>query len=138
MNKSLLKNLNIQTNPCTDRGGFIIDLTDYAGANPAFNRFDLTETDSADCQLVVTLSLANDVESLSSTYKALLHLWSQVAYRYFQATSCEWKRDCMQLDFATSLNENSGTITGLIQIAGERYQILARRFEAKFGEPLPE
>jgi hypothetical protein len=122
--------------PLDDLRDFVID-AEYAFKQPAgFDVVTVTTTDNPCSRLNVSVSLNLAMPSLSVLHRTLLLVWSELAFSYFAATTCDHYAEATVFRFVTVIAQRDFFITGTVIISGGIYGRLARQDQLTHG-PLP-
>ncbi len=113
--------------------GFAIDVEHYLDSCEAIDNISVSETQDHVCLLEIRGDITDQVSTVQEINKVLAAVWQGLAYRNFQATSCQWYREATIFRFVTVVSGNSFYVTGKIVIGGGKYPLLVERYDQDFG-----
>ena len=84
--------------------------------------------------IIVTASIAENVNVLPEVFHGLKKIWLAITYNYFEASSCECYKEAVILRFVTTMSDKQFFVTGAIVLQGEKYQKLILEHQQKLDQ----
>ncbi|MEM7613246.1 MAG: hypothetical protein AAF270_16295 [Pseudomonadota bacterium] len=118
--------------------GFKIDADHYSRSCSSFESASVTTSADPLSLIEIRARFVDTVQNLGQAKAAVIAVWSDLAYSYFQATETVAYRDRLVTRFLTRISDSGFFVSGRFVVSGSKYRQLALSYEKTWGESLSE